>query len=399
MKTKICDDNNCTGCRLCLNVCPKQCISIAEDECGFDYPVIDHTKCIDCTLCRKKCPSNNEFVGKTGDFYMAINKDVKVLKESSSGGVFSALASYVLNRGGVVFGAQLDEKTKVVEHVCVNSESEMYRIRKSKYYQSNMGNIFKKVLEELKKDKLVLFSGTACQIVSIYSFVPRKYYDNLITVDVLCHGVSSKKIVDSYIASEEKRFGKKIKSFQFRIKESFGWQSGGGTKMKLVFEDDSFHIDENVIDDFFLAFNNNVALRESCYVCKYCGIKRISDFTISDFWGVKEERASKELQNNGVSILVCNSDKSKNVLCLLYNYLYIEKITRDEAIPYNNAFTEPNKRPNNRDEFTSMMKNNENFNKIMTKLYRKDKMKKEIKLILGLKIVDGIKRIKNGRKS
>lgn len=395
MITEICKENSCTGCKLCYDICPQKCIDFVEDECGFEYPVINHNNCINCNLCKIKCPSNQSFKTRKGSFYMGIHKDYKILKESSSGGAFSAIAALVLKNNGIVVGATIDDESKIVKHIVVKSKEELYKLRKSKYYQSDTKNIYCNVLEQLKDGKNVLLSGTACQIAAAYSYIPPIYYDKLLTVDVLCHGVSSKKIVDSFIRSEEKRFNKKVKKYYFRIKESFGWQSGGGTKMKLVFEDGSTHIEENSIDDFFLAFNKNVALRESCYDCKYCGVERISDFTIADFWGITEKRANLEQQKQGVSVITFNSDKARQLKDRVEEYIHLEKVDPSEVVPYNNAFIEPNKRPINRDKFSTMMENNIDFHNIINELYWKYKLKMKIKLLLGPAIISKIKRLKN----
>lgn len=395
----ICNERQCTGCAACINVCPKKCITMTEAQDGFYYPVIDEEKCISCGACNKACPNNKSFSKGESSFYMAIHKDKEMLKRSSSGGAFTALANLVLHRNGVVVGAYMDERDKVVRHIVINNVDELDVLRRSKYYQSNPGDIYKKAIEELKRDKYLLFSGTACQIAAMYSLTPEKYREKLITVDILCHGVSSKKVVDAYIKAEESRFKKKIVNYQFRIKESIGWHSGGGTKMKLLFADGTSHIYENTVDAFFMAFNNNVALRESCYQCKYCGTERIADFTIADFWGATEERADKQKQQDGVSLLLCNSEKAKHLLSELMNDTEITNIDPQEAIPYNNALSEPNARPCNRELFFSMVNRGIDFNRIINKLYWKIKVKAFIKRVLGSNVVEGIKKIKrNGKR-
>lgn len=392
----ICNEIQCTGCAACINVCPKQCIVMEEAKDGFYYPVIDEKRCISCGACAKACPNNKSFPKGESTFYMAIHKDKEVLRRSSSGGAFTALANLVLRNNGAVVGACMDDSDKVVRHIVIHHADELDVLRRSKYYQSNPGDIYKKALEELKHDKYVLFSGTACQIAAMYSLTPEKYKDKLITVDILCHGVSSKKVVDAYIKAEEKRFKKKIVNYQFRIKEAFGWHSGG---VKLLFADGTSHIYEKSVDAFFMAFNNNVALRESCYQCNYCGSERIADFTIADFWGATEERADKQKQQDGISLLLCNSEKAKTLLSELMNDLEITSIDPQEAIPYNNALTKPNDRPHNRELFFNMVDSGADFNKIISRLYWRLKVKAFIKRALGPNVVEAIKMIKrNGKR-
>lgn len=395
----ICNEIQCTGCSACINVCPKQCISMEEAKDGFYYPVINEEKCISCNACAKACPNNKTFPKGKSTFYMAIHKDKEVLRSSSSGGAFTALANLVLRNNGAVVGAYMDVSDKIVRHIVVHHADELAGLRRSKYYQSNPGDIYKKTLEELKSDKYVLFSGTACQIAAMISLTPEMYKDKLITVDILCHGVSSKKVVDAYIKSEEKRFKKRIVNYQFRIKEAFGWHSGGGTKMKLLFADGTSYIYEKSIDAFFMAFNNNVALRESCYQCNYCGTERIADFTIADFWGATEKRADKQKQQEGISLLLCNSDKARALLGELMDDMEITSIDPLEAIPYNNALTAPNARPYNRELFFNMVNSGVDFNRIINRLYWRMKGKALIKRVLGPNVVEALKNIKrNGKK-
>lgn len=391
---KICEETICTGCSECAEMCPKQCISMCESYDGFLYPTIDHNRCISCGLCQKTCPNNKDIEKSQSSFYMAIHKDKDVLKNSSSGGAFTGLAKLVLNRNGYVAGAFMNPETKEVKHIIVDNVDELEKLRLSKYYQSNTDGVYKRVLAYLKQDKYVMFSGTACQIAALFSIVPEELGEKLLTVDILCHGVSSKKVIDSYIQSEEKKFKKKIIDYRFRIKEVLGWHSGGGTKMKLIFEDGSYYIEEKSVDTFFMAFNKNAVLRESCYSCKYCGTERISDFTIADFWGVTEQRANKQKQQEGISLLVCNSEKARRIIEELRRDMYIEKINQEEAIPYNNAFSQPNSRPIERDEFFSRLHSGEDFQKIVKELYKDTYFNMSVKKILGPKIVSIIKKIK-----
>lgn len=399
MAKTICNEKQCTGCAACVNICPKHCISMTEAEDGFKYPVINEDQCISCGACTKTCPNNKAFAKGESAFYMAIHKDTDVLKNSSSGGAFTALASYVLRQNGVVVGAHMDASDKVVRHIIIDNADALGMIRGSKYYQSNPEDSYKKAIEELKHGKYVLFSGTACQIAAMYSLTPEKYREKLITVDILCHGVSCKKVVDAYIKAEETRFKKPIVNYQFRIKEEFGWHSGGGTKMKLFFADGSSYIYEKSVDSFFMAFNNNVALRESCYQCKYCGTERIADFTIADFWGATEKRANEENQKNGISLLLCNSDKAKSLVQALKEDMEITGIDPQEAIPYNNALTAPNTRPDNRERFFNMVNSGVDFNRIINRLYWFMKTKALIKRMLGPNAVEIIKKFKRNGKS
>lgn len=356
VKKKICTTLDCVGCGVCSSVCTQGCISMEENNEGFLYPVIDIEKCINCGLCEKRCPQNVVHNTEISKFYMAWHKNREILMKSSSGGVFSALANWVLDRDGIVVGAIFNSKTREVSHELINGYRELDKLRLSKYYQSKTAHIFPVVREQIKQGKLVLFTGTACQIAALNSFLGRLNKKNLITLDVLCHGVASKKVVEEYIKSKEEEYGKEIIDFRFRVKEGKeGWEAGSGTRMKLFFVDGTSVTQDKYTDTYFVGFNSNIFLRESCYRCKYCGQERISDFTAADFWGVTDKRVGKQQLYDGVSVLLVNTDKAKSILLDLYDVMNIEEIDPMEAIPYNRAFEKPNSRPKERSSFFELL--------------------------------------------
>ena len=217
----------CTGCEACASICPRQCISMKTDNNGFYYPYIDTAKCVECRKCVNTCPNNSELIKGTPEFYMGWHKDLNILLNSSSGGAFTAIADLILNEGGVVFGAFFNDSKHTVEHIGVDSSEDLYKLRLSKYFQGRINDSYKNAEVELKKGRKVLFTGTGCQIAGLYRFLGKEY-ENLLTVDVLCHGTTSKKVVDSYIKSKEKKYRKKILSFRFRLKPNDSdWMKGG----------------------------------------------------------------------------------------------------------------------------------------------------------------------------
>ena len=389
-KNFICDPIDCIGCGVCVSVCPRKCIQMEETQEGFMYPIIDLKKCVNCKLCEKKCPQNVEHKKMTSKFYMAWHKNRKIVMNSSSGGVFSALAQWVLDKRGVVVGAEFNASTKEVRHELIDNPKDLFKLKLSKYYQSKTTDIFYKVQEQIKRKVLVLFTGTACQIAALNSFlgeIDKKY---LITLDVLCHGVASKKVVLEYIKSKEKEYNKKIIDFRFRIKEGKeGWQSGSGTRMKLFFSDGTSVVQNKYTDTYFVGFNSNIFLRESCYRCKYCGQNRISDFTAADFWGVTLERVSKKQLYDGVSVLLVNSDKARTILSELALVMNIQEIDPQEAIPYNRAFEKPNIRPRSRSDFFDLLEK-EGFDKTVKSInhryYRNMAIKNCLKGLLPNKL-------------
>lgn len=224
---EICKREICTGCEACLNICPVKCIWMKLSTEGFAYPVIDESKCINCGKCRKTCPSINDVErNNKSRFFMGWHKSESVLRRSSSGGAFTAIADIVLDQGGIVIGAYYDSKDSTVTHIAIEGKEDLDKLRLSKYYQSSVASTYKFAKEKLK-DRIVLFTGTACQIAGLYKFLGDNP-NNLITVDVLCHGVASKKVIDSYISCKEKKYKKKISSIRFRLKpDDANWQGGG----------------------------------------------------------------------------------------------------------------------------------------------------------------------------
>ena len=278
----------------------------------------------------------------------------------------------------------MNQDARLVEHVCVCSEEELEPLKLSKYYQSNTKYTYRDVNSYLDEGVLVLYSGTACQIAGLYAYLG-KTYENLITVDVLCHGVGSKKIVDAYVKSKEHYFKKKVKKIFFRHKDNItGWQNGGSTRMKLIFEDGSAYIAKNVDDTFFIGFNENFFLRESCYICKFCGTKRVADFTIADFWGCDREEVSEDQKKLGVSLILANTEKADGILEKLRSedVLTLYEADPQEAIPYNRSLDKPNDRPAQRDKFYKWI-SIFGYDLVIKRIFWKKFTKLKIKEILG----------------
>lgn len=198
--------HKCSGCSACANACPKKCISMRPDIEGFVYPEVDMRKCVECNICTQVCPFINPYpISKSKQAYACKSKDETVRISSSSGGIFSLIADYFLDRGGVVFGAGFDENMKLV-HQSVDTKEALKLLRGSKYVQSDMGNCFSEAKMLLDDGKLVLFSGTPCQISGLRHFL-NKGYDNLFCADVVCHGVPSPSVWKSYVSYQEKKPG------------------------------------------------------------------------------------------------------------------------------------------------------------------------------------------------
>ena len=277
----------CCGCNACVQACPKSCISFDEDKEGFRYPHVDLDRCINCNICEKVCPVLNvPYKQAIKKVYAAIYENEPIRATSSSGAVFSYIAEKVLGKGGVVFGAGFDSNWEV-QHICVQNEQDLSKIRGSKYLQSRIGDSYKRTRTFLEEGRIVLFSGTPCQIAGLKNFL-RKDYENLICIDFICHGVPSPKIWRLYLKQiiTDSNLGidlTDIKSIHFRSK-SMGWSNYSF----LISSSNGVREVSHLEDYYNRAFNRNMILRPICYQCPFKGGNSGSDFTLADFWGIKD---------------------------------------------------------------------------------------------------------------
>ena len=336
------DKKDCFGCTTCKNSCPKEAIKMKEDEEGFLYPVIEKSKCIECGICKKVCPMNNyNKLFNKPLVYAAKNIDDSIRMKSASGGAFSAISDYVLENGGVVYGASYNDKFKVEHKKAINKE-ERNKFMGAKYVQSNLNNIFKDVKEELEDNKLVLFTGTPCEVAGLNNYL-KKDYDNLINCDIVCHGTPSPKIFEEYIKYIENKYNK-IRSISFRDKES-GWKN---QKWKIELEDKKVLLDSADVKIYKRIFNKHYAQRPSCHHCKFASLKRPSDITLGDFWGI--EKAIPDFSDEkGVSLLLVNTSKGKEILNLIKDKLDLRESNCESCMQP--QLDHPTKAADNRKEF------------------------------------------------
>ena len=276
--------DECFGCRSCEQVCPKKCISVLPDEEGFLYPQVDEKICVHCWLCMAHCPSVQKIPQKQSLSFWGLRlKDGGELKESASGGVFAALADFVLEQGGVVFGAAYDENLRV-RHCRAENKTELQALKKSKYVASSTERTYSEVAEFLRKEpnRLVLYTGSPCQIHGLYSFLGGKP-QNLFTADIVCHGVPSQKLFDKYIAWLGEKQRGKILYYGFRDKDVAGWSCGGKTKTKTKTK-----VINGSVDPYYSSFMRGETYRLSCYRCPFASVeRRPGDITMGDFWGIE----------------------------------------------------------------------------------------------------------------
>lgn len=299
---------DCCGCNACGDICPRGAISFQTDNEGFWYPEVDYAKCIDCGLCEKVCPVINVDSLKKNDLlepicYAAEHKNLEVIFDSTSGGLFSAMAEIMYRTNGFVGGAIFNEDFSV-KHFISDSKEDLPRLRSSKYLQSNLEGFYTQVQNLLKSGKRVLVCGTPCQMASLRSFL-KKDYDNLIIADFICRGVNSPKVWRKYLDSFEERYGSPVVYAKAKSKE-FGWRN---LTQKVILKDGR-HIYETKDQSNFTKgyLRTNVYCRPSCYDCRFKGFPRISDITLADFWGIEKVDQSME-KNLGTSLVMLNSRK------------------------------------------------------------------------------------------
>lgn len=345
---KICDLKDCSGCTACKNICPRNAISMKENEKGFRYPHVNSESCINCKLCEKVCPvlnsKENEKKSIIPKAYAAYNNDVEIRMKSSSGGIFSLIAEEILKRNGIVFGAVLDENLNVVHKKAANIV-ELEQLRGSKYLQSDLGNTYREIRDLLNDGTQVLFTGTPCQIAGLKSFLGKEY-ENLYMQDFICHGVPSKKLWEKYLSYREKNGNSKIKKVFFRNKDNKGWSE---YQVLLEFENKKSFFD--VTKDLYMqTFLKDIALRDSCYNCKSKKINRDSDITVADFWGISKI-APEMNDEKGVSLVIINSKKGEEILNNIKSNITLKEVEFFEAISGNKSIIQSAMYPEKRDEF------------------------------------------------
>lgn len=332
--------SKCCGCNACVQRCPKQCMSMREDEEGFLYPFIDTTSCIECGLCEKVCPviSQNEDK-KPLKVYAAINPNGNIRKNSSSGGIFSMLAQYILSKEGVVFGAKLNNKQEVVHDYCETQEG-LSAFRGSKYVQSRIGNSYKQVETFLKAGRKVLFSGTSCQITGLHKYL-RKEYENLLTIDVVCHGVPSplvwKKYCDEILLKKIGAENALNQQAASDIRISFRDKSDGWKKYNLLVKNENNTLYKECFREntFMRIFLRNISLRPSCYACPAKSGKSGSDITLADFWGIECYYPQMD-DDKGTSLVMLNTEKGfetfMQMKCKIQEATYIQALKHNPSI-------------------------------------------------------------------
>ena len=351
----VADSENCCACMACLNVCPKNAIEFKPDNYGFLYPAVDKESCISCGKCLKACRfSKEELVAELPQkCFAAVNRDPSVLKKSSSGGVFGALADIVLEEGGFVFGAAFDEDLNV-HHICAGSKEELDKLRGSKYVQSSADFSYSEVKDLLKDGKKVLFSGTPCQIDALKSVLDNTDTANLITVDLICHGTPNSLIFHRYLEYLEDKKGGKITRYAFRSKAR-SWSAICSDFDCLRENSETQTIVLGRYDEFYVPeyLNGNLS-RKECFSCKYASQNRVGDFTIGDFWGFRKGNITLE-HKNGLSVFTTNTDKAVELLEKLKDKMELQETDYSVAVSGNEALRKPSTRGKRRERVLKLI--------------------------------------------
>ena len=325
------DKQDCTGCHACFNKCPVQAIEMQTDREGFLYPIIDVNRCVNCGSCLDVCPIQNKpdmFFGK--DAYAAYAKDDEEHASSSSGGIFAVLARYILKNGGYVCGAAFDENV-VLKHILTNKEEDLKRIKGTKYVQSEIDDTYSRIKKLLEKGILVLFSGTPCQIGGLKGYLNRDF-DNLLTVDLICHGVPSPRVLRRYI--EEIGGENTVMEMSFREKTS------GISDVYLIYKlSNNETIREKYSDsEYIKGFIQNLTIRPSCFQCRFKGLDRCCDITIGDYWGLNDYHPEM-ITKMGTSAILIHSKQGKKYFDLIKENLeYVE--SKPESVSFWNTCLE-----------------------------------------------------------
>lgn len=336
----ITDKKNCCGCNACGDICGKNAISFKTDKEGFWYPEIDMEKCVNCGLCEKVCPIINIKELKKNDYqepicYAAEHKNIEVVFDSTSGGLFSALAEIMYRSKGYVGGAVFNDDFSV-RHFISSDKEDLPKLRSSKYLQSNLEGFYKQVKQLVTAGDQVLVCGTPCQMAALRAYL-RKDYDNLIIADFICRGINSPKVWLKYIASFEERYGSPVVYSKAKSKE-YGWRN---LTQKVILADGRHIYETKDQNDFTKGYlKTNAYCRPSCYDCKFKGFPRMADISLADFWGI--EKVDKSMDKDlGTSLVMINSKKGEAFFEKAKTRAQVIKVSFESILPGNLALTQP----------------------------------------------------------
>lgn len=336
---EICRNKDCTGCGLCASLCAKKCITMKPiDNFGHLYPVIDHYKCADCGLCQKVCPSLHALSKHYPlQCYAAWSKDESDYKSSTSGGAASVLSQHIINRGGVVYGCAMLPDVEV-KHIRVDCKDDLYKLKGSKYVQSNLNGVLPFIKKDVKEGREVLFTGTPCQCAAVRNLF-KEQPENLYLVDLICHGVPSLKFLQNHV----RKVAGTIHADDVKFRDGMGMYVvvvvDGEIRYKRALREPRYD------DLYFNTFFDGFTYRDSCYACKYASPERAFDITIGDFWGLGKKTPANEIPDHkyGCSVILPSSEKGKKLIDSVGELINLYPREVKEAVDGNDQLRSPYK--------------------------------------------------------
>lgn len=328
-------EKNCCICGNCVRRCPKEAISLTKNFNTFNYPEINYNLCNGCNLCETVCPTLNELNQQQClGAYMAKNINLTERKLSSSGGMFSVFANYIIENNGLVCGAAFDGLK--VKHIIVDNKADLYKLRGSKYVQSDLGDCFEHIEKYLDNNRLVLFVGCPCQTAALRIYLKKDYSNQLYLVDFICHGMLSQSLFDDYIKYLEKKYKSRVVSFSFRDKTD-GWIESGP---KIKFSNGKIKRWPLYEDTYMQGYFSAVCMKNSCYTCKYKNFHSGSDITFADYWGC--EILDPEFYDfYGVSAVVINNENGNLLFNNISNNIEYKAVDLENIVKYNSGLIKP----------------------------------------------------------
>ena len=372
-------EKNCCICGNCVQRCPKEAISLTKNFNTFNYPEINYNLCNGCNRCETVCPTLNELNQQQClGAYMAKNINLTERKLSSSGGMFSVFANYIIENNGLVCGAAFDGLK--VKHIIVDNKVDLYKLRGSKYVQSDLGDCFEQIEKYLDNNRLVLFVGCPCQTAALRTYLKKDYSNQLYLVDFICHGMLSQSLFDDYIKYLEKKYKSRVVSFSFRDKTD-GWIESGP---KIKFSNGKIKRWPLYEDTYMQGYFSAVCMKNSCYTCKYKNFHSGSDITFADYWGC--ENINPEFYDfYGVSAVVINNENGNLLFNNISNNIEYKAVDLENIVKYNSGLIKPFEEGKGRSLFMDKIKNGSTYiealldtadkSNVILQLYREIKRK------------------------
>lgn len=370
------DSADCCGCKACEQICAHQAISFQIDDEGFWYPSVNEDNCVQCGLCEKVCPMEEaeKVLNSKGKAYAFQLSDKDQLLNSSSGGVFYAVASTILKVNGVVYGAAFEGKN--VKHKRVDISEDLLDLMGSKYVQSDTGNTYSQVKQDLKSGKIVFYTGTPCQIAGLRLYL-RKEYENLLTADLVCHGTPSPKILADTISHIEDRLKARFLSYSFRDKKVGGWSCSSSSSSYEKGSGRTYLKYSKEMEAYFKAFISGHLMRMNCYQCPFARIERPGDITIADYWGVKKLHPEFPNISKGMSLFISNTKKGDQLLQQLSRLHFAKEVDLKQAADKNPNLQKPTPYPVERESSYQLFFND--YEGFLKKYYKGNYLKESIK--------------------